>query len=79
MTATDFCDDRLHDRSVDKIATTGPRLFAEEEHATRALGFAFHHTPEFTLSWFQTIGLEADAIRNVGVERSHAFPDTDGA
>lgn len=78
MTVTDFCDDRINYRNIDKVASIEPQLFTEEEHTTGAFGAAYYDPPEFKFSWFQTIGVEAGALRNVSVERSDAFPDTDG-
>src|SRR5690625_2358701 len=55
-----------------------PRMFTEEEHATRALGAAFHHDHEFAVSWLRTIGLDVNSIVGVSVERPYVVPDPDG-
>src|SRR5690625_3708351 len=55
-----------------------PRMFTEEEHATRALGAAFHHDHEFAISWLRTIGLDVNSIVGVSVERPYVVPDPDG-
>lgn len=53
-------------------------MFTEEEHATRALGAAFHHDHEFAVSWLRTIGLDVNSIVGVSVERPYVVPDPDG-
>jgi len=53
-------------------------MFTEEEHATRALGAAFHNDHEFAISWLRTIGLDVDSIVGVSVERPYVVPDPDG-
>src|SRR5699024_3785114 len=55
-----------------------PRMFTEEEHATRALGAAFHHDHEFAISWLRTIGLDVNSIVGVSVERPYVVRDPDG-
>lgn len=64
--------------SMTETSESGQRPFTEEKHTTGALGAAFYDPPEFNFSWFQTIGVEAGALRNISVERSDAFPDTGG-
>ena len=59
-------------------ATREPRLFTDVENTTRALGAADYRYPDFAVLWLRSIGLEADAVRSVSVERPYAVPDTDG-
>lgn len=54
--------------------THTPQMFTDEQSATRALGAAFHNKPEFALHWLRSIGINADVIRSVSVERPYEVP-----
>ncbi|NMO02415.1 hypothetical protein HH308_14445 [Gordonia sp. TBRC 11910] len=53
-------------------------MFTDEQSATRALGAAFHNKPEFALHWLRSIGINADVIRSVSIERQYEVPGPHG-
>lgn len=53
-------------------------MFTKEEHATRALGAALQHDPQFAVRWLQALGLKVACVDRVEVERTYVVPDDGG-